>query len=387
MQHTTVTDTVQHEQTQQITVQPEQHFGEILPSAHPKRDNIRERLQQKIEQSIWDEDCLSKIGKSTMCKHQQKDTFCNDLLEYLIHDKMPPTLRRQRKFIVREQDYIVMNSLLYQVFHPSDKSRVRLRLCVPITLQKAVISAAHCTVACHLGVTKTHEILASNFTWPGMRADVEKYINSCDICLKAKSTHKLEQVPRTLYEYTCAPFIRLHVDLIGPLNKSSKGFISIFTIVDSFSGWLIAIPCKNTRTETLVREFHDKVICMFGSPVILHADNGPQYISALWQKFCKIMKIKLTHSAVYHPQSNGLVEVRNRDVVQQLRCLAHDNVNSWSDHLPAVTAALNATIHTAHGASPYNILFGRDPINEFNREYVENEAQPLYSVLEEILCA
>ena len=154
---------------------------------------------------------------------------------------------------------------------------------MPVTLQKAVIEAIHCSVACHLGFTKCLNFLKPKFTWPGLYNDLKSYINSCDVCLKAKSTHKKEQVPRALYEYAGTPFIRIHLDLVGPMCKSKKGHIWILTCCDSFSGYCIAVPLRNATSESLAVALNEHLICKHGAPLIFHTDNAQNFISKVFQ--------------------------------------------------------------------------------------------------------
>ena len=34
----------------------------------------------------------------------------------------------------------------------------------------------------HVGITKTHDLVARTFLWGGLRADVEDYVRHCDAC-------------------------------------------------------------------------------------------------------------------------------------------------------------------------------------------------------------
>ena len=58
------------------------------------------------------------------------------------------------------------------------------------------------------------------------------------------------------------------MDLITHL-PSSKGFDSVFTIVDRFFKYVTFIPCKATCTALeLARMFYDYIVCRFGMPIV-----------------------------------------------------------------------------------------------------------------------
>ena len=58
---------------------------------------------------------------------------------------------------------------------------------VPPEKRKSIIEARHdAKSAGHPGIAKTIELITRDFTWPGLRKDVERYIQECDICTKTK---------------------------------------------------------------------------------------------------------------------------------------------------------------------------------------------------------
>ena len=125
---------------------------------------------------------------------------------------------------------------------------------------------------------------------------------------------------------------------------------------------------------------------MYSVPAKLNSDRGSQFTSKVWEQLGNLMGIKLARTSGFNPRSNGLSEARNKSIVHLLRCLASHKPNQWDDYLPAVTMALNSTIHTAHGHTPYNIIYGRDPITPIDQErLMSNDDQPMAQILEDML--
>jgi hypothetical protein len=62
----------------------------------------------------------------------------------------------------------------------------------------------------------------------------------------------------------------------------------------------------------------------------------------------------------YRPQSNGLVERANGEVLRHLRAIVMSRriSSEWSRHLPLVQRIINATPHTSIGTTPARVLFG-----------------------------
>ena len=72
------------------------------------------------------------------------------------------------------------------------------------------------------------------------------------------------------------------MDLITHL-PTSKGFDSVFTIVDRFSNYVNFIPCKATCTvPDLARLFFDNIVCKFGMPQKIVSDRDSRFLSKFW---------------------------------------------------------------------------------------------------------
>ncbi len=62
-----------------------------------------------------------------------------------------------------------------------------------------------------------------------------------------------------------------------------------------------------------------RVFSLFGNPLKISSDNGPQFVSSDFAKFLELRNIVHDKSPVYHPQANSLVEVFNRYLKRGLR--------------------------------------------------------------------
>ena len=97
----------------------------------------------------------------------------------------------------------------------------------------------------HFGWKKTYEMLANHFYWPKMRRDVERFVQRCIACHKAKS--KLS--PHGLYTplpVPSAPWEDISMDFVLGLPRTKRGRDSIFVAVDQFSKLAHFIPCHKS---------------------------------------------------------------------------------------------------------------------------------------------
>ena len=63
-----------------------------------------------------------------------------------------------------------------------------------------------------------------------------------------------------------------------------------------------------------------------------------------------------------HPQTDGQTEVVNRTLSQLLRAIIQKNLKSWEECLPFVEFAYNRTVHSTTGFSPFEIIYGFNPV-------------------------
>jgi transposase InsO family protein len=65
--------------------------------------------------------------------------------------------------------------------------------------------------------------------------------------------------------------------------------------------------------------FCDHWAYVYGPPVSLLTDNGPQFTAKFFQAVCSELGIRKIFTTAYHPQTNGQVERYNRTILASLR--------------------------------------------------------------------
>ena len=81
------------------------------------------------------------------------------------------------------------------------------------------------------GVDKTLELLKGKFFWPPMRKDVQRHYHRCISCLKTNSKEMSHEL-YALSPFANAPWEDISIDFILELPRTTKGFDSIFMVVD-----------------------------------------------------------------------------------------------------------------------------------------------------------
>ena len=67
-------------------------------------------------------------------------------------------------------------------------------------------------------------------------------------------------------------------------------------------------------------------------------------------------------STTCHPQTDGQNEVVNRTLSSLLRAVIKKNIKSWEECLPHVEFAYNRTVHSTTQFSPFEIVYGFNPL-------------------------
>ncbi len=183
--------------------------------------------------------------------------------------------------------------------------------CVPESLKQNVIQAAHAAGG-HMGIGTTVDRLKGRAYFPKMKAEVEDYIRSCPVC--QKKVRKAGDQRHTLVSPTAGyPFQCLHVDLVGPLNESSRSRAKyILTCKDAFSKWPEAFALKDIDTLTIVQTLEREIFARYGYPDAIHSDQGPQFMAKLFKQLQPQLGIKVTDTTGYNPKGNGQVERMHR---------------------------------------------------------------------------
>lgn len=78
-------------------------------------------------------------------------------------------------------------------------------------------------------------------------------------------------------------------------------------VVDSSTKWPEILQTRSPTSSTTIF-FLRECFARFGIPTVIVTDNGSQFVSAEFRKFCEELGIVHFRTAPYHPQSNGQAE-------------------------------------------------------------------------------
>ncbi|KAL0224272.1 hypothetical protein P9112_003662 [Eukaryota sp. TZLM1-RC] len=192
-----------------------------------------------------------------------------------------------------------------------------------------------------------------------MRKDLIKHIEHCPTCQKTAPV-KQSKTPPTGSLWANRPIARLNVDAIAPLNKDNNDNKYLLVFVDSFTRYTILVSLKEVNALEVADALIWNVCAIFGIPMSIHNDNGPEFANEIFKLLCQRMSIKMSTSIPYHSESNGFVERKHRDVIQCIRKLLIDynDYHSWSTYVPITQLLINSTKSRITNHTPYELKFG-----------------------------
>ena len=96
----------------------------------------------------------------------------------------------------------------------------------------------------------------------------------------------------------------------GPLPKSANGNQYLLTIIDEFSQFPFAYPCRDMTSKSVINCFN-QLFSIFGMPDYIHNDRATDFLSAETCTYLRSKGIATSRTSRYNPRCNGQVEKLN----------------------------------------------------------------------------
>ncbi|XP_029655381.1 uncharacterized protein LOC115229103 [Octopus sinensis] len=128
----------------------------------------------------------------------------------------------------------------------------------------------------------------------------------------------------------------------------------------------------------------NKIILMFGKPLILHTDNGKEFVNERISRLCDEYKIKHVRGRARCPWVQGQVERLNQSLKYMLSstCLSENLDYKWISIIDRITSSYNSTVHSTTSFAPFRIMFGENADQSANIHYSEEELNLLFADLD-----
>ena len=136
---------------------------------------------------------------------------------------------------------------------------------------------------------------------------------------------------------------------------------NVLVLQDHFSKYVVAYLVKDQTARTAAETLRIGYFGLFSAPAYLVSDQGKAFTGHVITHLCELYGVQKLRTLPYHAQTNGQVEHMNQTTIRMIGKLEEEKKAWWSEHLPELLMAYNATRSAVTGYSPYYLLFGRQP--------------------------
>ncbi|GJT79923.1 retrovirus-related pol polyprotein from transposon TNT 1-94 [Tanacetum coccineum] len=192
----------------------------------------------------------------------------------------------------------------------------------------------------------------------------------CSTCEQGK-IHQKHHKSKTDFASN-KPLYLLHMDLYGPMRvKSINGKRYVLVVVDDYSWytWVFFLHSKDEASEVIISFIKKTQENLQLQVQRVRTDNGTKFMNKTLAKFFDEVGISQQFSTARTPQQNGVVERRNRTLVEATRTM-HTFANLplflWAKAIAAACFTQNRLIiQKCFDKTPYELINRRKPNIKF----------------------
>nr|GFA29494.1 putative ribonuclease H-like domain-containing protein [Tanacetum cinerariifolium] len=178
----------------------------------------------------------------------------------------------------------------------------------------------------HVNFKTINKLVKGNLV-RGLPSKVFTNDNSCVACKKSKQ-HRASCKSKTVSSID-QPLFRLHMDLFGPTfvkSLSKKSYDLVITDDYSRFSWVFFLASKD-KTASVLKTFIISLENLLNLKVkIIRCDNGTEFKNTDLNQFCGLKVIKREFSVPRTRQQHGIVERKNRTLIEAARTLLADSL-------------------------------------------------------------
>ena len=215
----------------------------------------------------------------------------------------------------------------------------------------------------HSRINLTYNTFSQYYYIPYLEKWLSIFIHDClEYHWNKHLNLKIQTAPVQSFEEHAPSFnYRISMDTKGPINPPSDNKSYIHVIVDAFRHFIVTVPIKANVAKTAVQTLLHHWITKYGPPIYLVTDRGSEYWNEDMAHLCTLMGIGHSPRTAYSPWTNGVVEVKNRNLGTHLRMFLHNTPQDWAFQFHMYAYAHNSQPLSELSVSPYELDFHTRP--------------------------
>ncbi|GJW15197.1 putative ribonuclease H-like domain-containing protein [Tanacetum coccineum] len=198
---------------------------------------------------------------------------------------------------------------------------------------------------------------------PRLKFEKDHLCSACQLGKSRKATHKPKTI-NTIMEVLHT----LHMDLCGPLRvQSINGKKYILVIVDDYSRftWVKFLRSKDETPAFVINLLKQLQVGLNKTVRFVRTDNGTEFVNKDLTDYYESVGITHEKTIPRTPQQNGIVERRNRTLVEAARTMlifSKAPLFLWAEAVATACYTQNRSlIHTLHDKTPYELVHDKKP--------------------------
>ena len=329
------------------------HVPDALSRPNSKSKSSNVKIHNIKIQEIFNKLKFPGLTPDKIKEEQRKDKRWIKVIKYCEGGALPKRTPGNRTLSCFE----LIDGILYM--RREEFRRIVFCLVIPESLKAVACHISHDHT--HLGQHKSVRQSQLYFYWPSQWKDIVHYVKSCQTCQQFKPSgalvHQWQELPSVENKGQ-----RIAIDLID-MHAGKGGYRYCLTVIDHFSRFLRAYPLRNKGSDLVLKALR-KDLSIFGVPAIAVMDNGSEFTSKEFKKYCTQLGIKQVFCLPYHPRGNSVLERAHRTLKSVLAMLSNAHPNHWPDKLCDAVKILNESVHVSLSTSPFFVQFGYHPTRQ-----------------------
>ena len=119
---------------------------------------------------------------------------------------------------------------------------------------------------------------------------------------------------------------------------------------------------SNIRNIDAKKFVWNNIVTRFGIPPTLISNNGLQFESKVFRRYCFELGIRNRYSTSAYPQGNEQVEAINKVIVNGLKKRLDVAKGKWVDELPHVLWTYRTTPRRSTGETSFSMTYGSEVV-------------------------
>lgn len=162
----------------------------------------------------------------------------------------------------------------------------------------------------------------------------------------------------------------IHTDICGPITpETTDGHKYFQVIIDDYSHFTMVylLKRKSEAEENVISYIKQIKADLNVKTARIRMDNGGEFSSTYFKKFCRSKGIKMEYTMAYTPQQNGKSERMNRTLVEKVRIkFIETNLPKflWGEAIRSSAYELNRSPTSClKGKTPAEVWFGKNDLS------------------------